>query len=188
MGSSPDDIVAIAGEKSSFSALRCHMCDGSKDDAGECDGIVCEFGGCSSCCGEFGCECITFESDSDVSSDDVILPDFGSSDLFGLIMPLVLELGFVHEELEKMFFVGRAWSVRQPSAEKAVRGVLAATEIKTSLRRVDELPALVPLALGWIRQGCPDDEMQILFPVQARRSQENKRDALRCRVFSGWRL
>jgi hypothetical protein len=168
MGVDSDDAVAVATAKSGrFSPLRCRMCDGSKADAGECDGVVCEFGGCSVCCGEFGCDCITFEPDSDsvMSSDvdlDAILPS-GVPEKFEMIIPLVLKFGFVCHELDEMFASGRAWLVRLPSAKRAIRDVLAITEARTSLRRVDELSALVPIAVGWIRQGCPDEDLSHRF-------------------------
>ena len=73
--------------------------------------------------------------------------DFGSSDEFGQIVNLVLSHGFIAESMNNLYAVGRSWSVRQPAAKKAVRGILAATEIRTSVQRVDVLSALVPLAL-----------------------------------------
>ena len=163
MGSSPD-VDAIPGVASKFSPLKCHSCNGLKPDSDECDDILCEFGKCSACCGEFGCDCITF--DSSYGSDDVSgdsggesIFDFGSSDKFDQVISIVLSHGFVAESMDNLYAIGRSWSVRQPAAKKAVRGILAATEIRTSVQRVDVLSALVPLALSWIRQGCPEESL-----------------------------
>ena len=137
MVSSPDG-DAIPGVVCKFSPLICHSCDGVKPDFGECDDILCEFGKCSSCCGEFGCDCITFDS-SDESDDDSADSgresnfDFGSSDKFAQVVNLVLSHGLVAESMGSLYAVGRSWSVRQAAGKKAVRGILAATEIRTSV-------------------------------------------------------
>ena len=107
---------------------------------------------------------LSFDS-SDESDDDSVdsgresICDFGSSDKFDQVVNLVLSHGFVAESMGSLYAVGRSWSVRQPAAKKAVRGILTATEIRTSVQRVDVLSALVPLALCWIRQGCPEESL-----------------------------
>ena len=113
MGSSPDEAVAIPGVASKFSLLRCHSCDGEKPDSGECDVTLCEFGKCSACCGELGCDCITFNTPDesvDDSDESVLEPDFdfGSSEKFGLNVEHVLCYGFVSESMDRLFAVGRA--------------------------------------------------------------------------------
>ena len=163
MGSRPD-ADAIPGVANKFPLLRCHSCDGEKSDSSGCDGTLCEFGKCSACCGEFGCDCIAFDT-PDESEDDSFDSDlesnfdFGSNDKFGQIVDLVLSHGFVSESMDNLYAVGRPWSARPPAAEKVVRGILAATAIRTSVQRVDVLSALVPLALCWIRQGYPEDSL-----------------------------
>ena len=112
MGSSPD-AVAIPGVASKFSLLMCRSCDGEKSDSGECDGTLCDFGKCSACCGEFGCDCITFDTpdESEDDSDDSELEpdfDFGSSEKFGQIIEHVLCYGFVSESMDSLYAVGRA--------------------------------------------------------------------------------
>ena len=61
MGSSPD-AVAIPDVASKSSPPRCRSCDGDGYGHSGCDGTLCEFGNCSACCGEFGCDCITFST------------------------------------------------------------------------------------------------------------------------------
>ena len=165
MGSSPD-VADIPGVSSKFSSLRCRTCDGDGSDHNECDGTLCEFGNCSACCGEFGCDCITFETPDESEEESVdsnLAPDFdfGSSEKFGQIIEHVLSYGFISESMDNLHAVwsGRFWSVRQPAAKKAVRSILAATEICTSVQRIGVLSSLVPLALSWIRQGCPEEDL-----------------------------
>ena len=100
----------------------------------------------------------------------------------GQIIEHVFCYGFVSESMENRQAVGRAWSVHQPAAKKAVRGIRAATEIRTSVQRVDVLSVFVPLALGWIRQGCPEEDLASALLV-ATRSQIRRVAGTYCRYF-----
>ena len=72
---------------------------------------------------------------------------------FGEILPLVLEHAVFQDFSVLMFLKSRSWAVRQPSAKKVIKQVLADRELRTPVKVIETLAKLVPFAVDLIRVG-----------------------------------
>ena len=70
---------------------------------------------------------------------------------FGEILPLVLEHAVLQNFSMLVFSKSRSWAVRQPSAKKVIKQVLADREIRTPIKVIETLAKLVPFAVELIR-------------------------------------
>ena len=90
------------------------------------------------------------------SSDD--FPNFVDSK-FGEILPLVLEHAVLQDFSMLMFSKSRSWAVRQPSAKKMIKQILADREIRTPVKVIETLAKLVPFAMELIRVGVSSERL-----------------------------
>jgi hypothetical protein len=72
---------------------------------------------------------------------------------FGDILPLVLEHAVLQDFSVLMFSKSRSWLVRQPSAKKVIKKILADKELRTPVKVIETLAKLVPFAVELIRVG-----------------------------------
>ena len=81
-------------------------------------------------------------------------------------MPLILKHVIIQEFQALIFLKGRSWSVRQPSAKKVIRKILADKELRTPVKVIETLAKMVPSAVELTRSGVTPDLLASCLAMQ----------------------
>ena len=65
----------------------------------------------------------------------------------------------------EIYFKSRSWSVRQPSAKKVVRKILADKELRTPVKVIETLAKMVPSAVELTRTGVAPELLASVLAV-----------------------
>ena len=84
---------------------------------------------------------------------------------FGQILPLVLKHAVIQDFQALIYFKSRSWSVRQPSAKKVVRKILADKELRTPVKVIETLAKMVPSAVELTRTGVAPELLASVLAV-----------------------
>ena len=84
---------------------------------------------------------------------------------FGQVLPLVLQHAVIQDFQALIYFKSRSWSVRQPSAKKVIRKILADKELRTPVKVVETLAKMVPSAVELTRTGVAPDLLASVLAV-----------------------
>ena len=100
-------------------------------------------------------------SDGDLWSRALNEVDGGGDDAtlvkFSQVLPLILKHAIIQDFQALIFLKGRSWSVRQPSAKKVIRKILADKELRTPVKVIETLAKMVPSAVELTRSGVTPD-------------------------------